>query len=193
MNNFMAKWPKKDKRYILLDTNIISRIDILGTQLIEIIKELIGYGYGIAISEITIFELFNEVSVKKEVQIMNTLQGLVRFQVRKNTLVAAAHLASMYKDHKLPMDQFETGDRIIAATAVLGNCIIFTLNGRDFPQPFFKEIERRRFEYQSKEWPVCVYSYFMEPQNEYIGQYHQKRIEPVTKEQIPQKIEDANQ
>lgn len=170
----------KNQRYILLDTNIISRFsnNSLGEKILNVLKEVVSMGYGIAISDLTYFELLNCTSPEKEHQMVSVLDGITRFYVKKDILVAAAHLGSFYAEHNLPQDQIETGDKIIAATAILKNCIVYTLNGRDFPQPFFKEIDRRMLDYQNKEWPVCVPSYFIEPQLDYIGQYHQKRNEP---------------
>ena len=43
----------------------------------------------------------------------------------------------------------------------------------------FKELDRRMIEYTSKEYPVCVPVYFMEPQLEYISAHYDKRLEPV--------------
>jgi predicted nucleic acid-binding protein len=176
----MSQKINKNQRYILLDTNIISSFsnENLGEKILLILREAVGYGYGIAISDLTYFELLNEASPEKEAKMVSTLNGVTRFYIKRDILIAAAHLGSFYKEHGLSPDQFDPGDKIIASTAVLHNCIIFTLNGRDFPQPFFREIDRRMLDYQNKQWPVCTPSYFLEPQLEYIGQYHQKRIEP---------------
>lgn len=168
----------KNKRYIILDTNILSSFSNadLGNKIIDILREVVGYGYGIAISDITIYELVNESSFQKELQMTNTFAGISRYFCKRTELTAAARMAAFYKDHGLHMTQFEVGDRIIAGTSVVNNCIIFTLNGRDFPQPFFKEIERRMIDYTSKEYPVCVPAYFMEPQIDYIISCHNKRM-----------------
>jgi predicted nucleic acid-binding protein len=173
----------KSQRYLLLDTNIISRFsnENFGEKVIAILREAAGYGYGVAISDLTYFELLNEASPETEVKMVSVLNGITRFYVKKDILIAAGHLGSFYKEHRLPPDQFDQGDKIIAATAILHNCVVFTLNGRDFPQPFFKEIDRRMLDYQSREYPVCVPAYFLEPQLEYTSRYHQKRIEPYAK------------
>jgi len=170
----------KNKRYILLDTNIISSLsnESLGQKIIEVLKEINSLGYGIAVSDVTYFELLNEATIKKEQKMVAVLNGITRFYVKQDILIAAAHLGSFYKEHGLPKDQFDACDKIIASTAVIRNCILYTINGRDYPQPFFKEIDRRMLDYQSKDWPICVPTYFLEPQLEYIGKYHEKRIEP---------------
>lgn len=184
----MSKSINKNQRYILLDTNIISSFsnESLGEKIISVIKEVVAFGYGLAISDITYYELLNEASIDKEQKMIAVLNGLTRYYVKQDILIAAAHLGSFYKEHNLPMTQFDSGDRIIAATALLHNCLIYTTNGRDYPQPFFKEIERRMLDYQSKEWPVCVPTYFIEPQVDYIVKYHQKRIEPFLQNQLNQ-------
>lgn len=179
----------KNQRYIILDTNIISGFsnEDLGSKILEILKEVADYGYGIAISDITYFEILNEASLDKEQKMVSVLNGISRFFVKKDIMIAAAHLGSFYKEHGLSPTQFDPGDKIIASTSVLHNCLILTMNGRDFPQPFFKEIERRMINYQNKDWPVCVPVYFLEPQIDYITKYHSKRIEPVTKKLLTKK------
>jgi hypothetical protein len=77
------------------------------------------------------------------------------------------------------MSQFDVGDRIIGGTAAISNAIVMTLNGRDYPQPFFRELERRMIDYQSKDWPVCVPVYFMEPQLEFIAKLYDQRVADV--------------
>lgn len=184
----MTKPIDKTKRYVLLDTNIISSFsnESFGVEIIKVLREVFSLGYGLAVSDLTYFEILNEASMEKEQKMVNALNGITRFYVKLDVLIAAAHLGSFYKEHGLPMTQFDTCDRIIGSTAILRNCIIYTTNGRDYPQPFFKEIERKMLNYQSKEWPVCVPTYFMEPQTEYISKYLQKRIEPYLLPQRPE-------
>ncbi len=165
-----------DKRRIILDTNIISRLDgSLGTRLFEVINEVVALGYGIAISDMTYMELLTGANSKQEKQIGDTLKGVDHYIATTQVFIAAAHMASLYKElHDL--NQFEIGDRIIAGTAALNNAIIFTLNGRHYPVPFFKEIDRRKLEYENKGMPVCSYGYFMEPQIDVINESHHKRL-----------------
>ena len=176
----MGQKINKNQRYIILDTNIISSFsnENFGEKILEVLREVVGYGFGIAISDLTYFELLNEASPEKEHKMISALNGVTRFFIKRNILIAAGHLGSFYKEHNLSPDQFNSGDKIIASTAILHNCLIFTLNGRDFPQPFFKEIDRRMLNYHSKEYPVCAPSYFLEPQLQYIDEYHQKRMQP---------------
>lgn len=176
----MAKTPDKNKRYIILDTNIISSFsnEELGQKILEILREAVALGYGIAISDITLFEVVNGTSVDTEIKMEQTLGGVERFYIKKDILLGAAHLGGIYKAHGLPLDQFGTEDQIIAATAIARNALVFTKNGRDFPPPMFKELDRRMIEYKSKEYPVCVPVYFMEPQIEYIVAHYATRIEP---------------
>jgi predicted nucleic acid-binding protein len=84
----MAK-PAKDKRYILLDTNIISSFanDALGSKLLEVLREVVAMGYGLAISDITYFELLNEASPEKEVKMLNVLGDITTFWVTTKTLI----------------------------------------------------------------------------------------------------------
>lgn len=171
---------KNNKRYIILDTNIISYFSKIECKekILEVLRYAVSLGYGLAISDITYFELFNEIPVKKEQEMVSVLANISRIYVKKKILVAAAHLGSFYKEHNLPPEQFSPGDKIIASSAILTNSIIYTANARDFPTPFFKEIERKMIDYQNKEYPVCLPTYFLEPQLDYINKYHEKRIEP---------------
>lgn len=171
----------KGIRYVLLDTNIISSLGnpTLAEKILELIREAVESGFGVAISDITYLELLSGIQTKKEAEIFAILKDVTRFYCRVDELIAAGRIGSFYKEHTLPMDQFDMGDRIISATAILHNCLIMTKNGRDFPQPFFKEVGRKMVEYTSKEYPVCVPVYLVEPQLEYIGSYHSKRMEKV--------------
>jgi predicted nucleic acid-binding protein len=195
----MAKKPtnpkssEAPKRFIILDTNIISAFsnDVLGAKMIQVLDKAVSYGYGLAISDYTYYELFNESSVEKEVKMNQTLQVFTRYFVKKSYLIGAAHLACLYKEEGIPMTQINDGDRIIASTAVLTGSLILTTNARDFPPPFFKEIAREVIEYENKGWPVFVPIYFMEPQGEYIDHLHNKRIEPLKKKGENAKRKDS--
>jgi len=163
-------------RKILLDTNIISRLEgNLGEKLLVVIGEVIKIGYDIAISDMTYMELLTGVDSKMEEKIANTLRGVDHYLVSTEVLIASAHIASLYKE-LYDLKQFEIGDRIIAGTAAMNNAIIFTLNGRHYPPPFFKEVDRRRLEYENRGMPVCSYGYFMEPQMDVINESHNKRL-----------------
>jgi len=61
------------------------------------------------------------------------------------TLWASGRLGCLYNDEGIEVG---VGDQIIAATAILQNSIIFTCNGRDFPPPFFKELDRKLLTYE---------------------------------------------
>lgn len=177
----MTKPIDKTKRYVILDTCIISCFsnDELGAKLITLLNEVVALGYGIAISDITLFESINGTSVETEIKMEQILQGVERYYIKKDVLFAAAHMGGLYKAHNYQLDQFGIGDQIIAGTSVIRNALVLTKNGRDFPPPMFKELDRRMIEYTSKEYPVCVPVYFMEPQLEYISAHYDKRLEPV--------------
>ncbi len=171
----------KTKRYIILDTCIISCFsnEDLGNKILDILREAVALGYGIAISDITLFEVINGTGLDTEVKMMETLKGVDRFSLKQDVLFAAAHLGGLYKAHDYRLDQFGTADQLIAATSITRNALVFTKNGKDFPQPMFKELDRRMIEYTSKEYPVCVPTYFMEPQIDYIRVHYSKRVEPL--------------
>lgn len=171
----------KIARYIILDTNIISAFSnkSASEKIIEILKNVRGLNYGIAFSDYTLYEILCEATFEKEEIMIEALKGLRHYSVKKENLIAAAHLSSLYKDEGLQMTQINDGDRIIAATAIMTNSIIFTENGRDFPQPFFKELGRETLIYKGKNNnDVCKILYFMDPQLEYINKCHEDRQKP---------------
>lgn len=174
-----ATGEQQQKRYIILDTNIISSFGnpSLGEKLLTVLKEAADLGYGTAISDITILEVINGTSAETESKMMGILEGIDRFSIETDILFAAAHLGGQYKAHELQLDQFGVCDQIIAATSIMRNAIVYTKNPRDFPAPMFKELDRRMLEYTSKEYPVCVPTYFMEPQLDYITAHYESRLD----------------
>lgn len=174
----------KSTRNILLDTNIVSFIENeeKRERIISILKEAVELGYGIAVSELVYFELLNEASIEKEYTIFTNLDGVPRFSISKKVAIVAGRLGSFYKESGIDPKQIESGDRIMAATSVLNNCVIFTANIRDFPAPFFKEMNRINLECKGKGgYMTHCYLYFIEPDLEYIGKFHKNRKAPYLK------------
>ncbi len=132
---------KKDKHYVILDTCIIQHLGDkeLAECIINDLKEAATAGYDIAISDFTFFELLNGATVEKEQERINALAGISRYYVKKDILIAAAHLGCLYQQDGTDAD---TGDKIIGATSLIFNSIIYTTNGRDFPRPFFNEVAK---------------------------------------------------
>lgn len=176
-------------RNIILDTNVFSLLSNanLRPKFLDLLKEVVGLGYGIVICDIVLLELIQEASLEREIQIMNELGGVASLPITQEVIYASAHIASMYKDVGLELKQFSTGDRIIAGTAVMNNALILTLNGRDFPEPFFKELDRKHIDYTNGSTPACVYLYFKEPQFDVIDKHHTIRTNPLTAKVVKSK------
>ncbi|HEU0080745.1 MAG TPA: hypothetical protein VFQ72_01820 [Candidatus Paceibacterota bacterium] len=170
-------------RFLILDTNILSYLDNekFGKQIIAFIKDLFDKspGWGIAISNITIFEAVNELPVEKEEDMTETLAGVPSYEIDKETLILAAHLGSLYvdyfKDQGIQCKVPEAGDKIIAASAIKHNCFICTRNIQDYPAPFFIERIRKVFSYEKLGKGVNLQPmYILEPQIDTIMAYFAK-------------------
>lgn len=144
--------PNSSKINIILDTNILKRIaDIYSfSEFAKYITDLERRNGIFAISDFTLFELFRGATVKVEHEIEPILTVFDKFIVTSEVLLAAARLETLYKMENIQPNDIEEGDKIIAGTALLNGCLILTSNGRDFPWPFFKEIERNLIEYKDK-------------------------------------------
>lgn len=139
-------------------------------------------GWALAISDVTFFEILNEIPKNKEAKALSELNKFPRFEVSQEMLMTAARLGCLYRDHNAELGITdkppEMGDKIIAATALLsqGGGLVFTMNMRDYPAPFFKEYIRYTFAYDSKKrGAVHDTVYFMEPQAQLISDHTAKR------------------
>lgn len=174
--------PKINKplRYILLDTNIFEHLGNpdLYPQIISILKDSVSQGYGLALSQYSIFELLDTASVENEIKAMNAVQGLKQFKVLQSVLIASGHLGCLYNEDGLENNkQPERGDKVIGGTSLINNTVIFTTNGRDFPRPFFKELSKPILKYKKSDGrDVYVISYFLEPDIEVVQSKYQSRI-----------------
>lgn len=174
--------PKSNKfsRYILLDTNIFEHLgnSDLYPQIISILQDSISQGYGLSLSQYSIFELLDTASIENEIRAMNAIGGLKQFKISQSILIASGHLGCLYNEDGLENNkQPERGDKIIAGTSLINNTLIFTTNGRDFPRPFFKEISKPILKYKKSDGrEVYVVSYFLEPDIEVIQNKYNSRI-----------------
>lgn len=175
INNPLAKI---NQQYVILDTCIIQHFG--ETELAEcILKDLrdtASAGYGLAISDFTYFELLDGASIEKEQQRIEALAGLSRYFVKKETLITAAHLGCLYQQDSASAD---IGDKIIAATSLLSNSIIYTTNGRDFPRPFYDEVSKRYLKYHKNGAEIVLPSYFFKPDINYIIVKYKERTKPL--------------
>lgn len=170
-------------RNIILDTNILSRLGPsgIGQLITDFLQGLLVAtpGWGLAISDVSVFEILNEIPADKEGEASKLLAGFAHYAVDQNILLAAAQLGCVYKRHfielKIQEKMPEPGDKIIASTSFVGNALVCTANTRDFPSPFFKEIARQILQYESGGVITFMPIYFLEPQRELISAYHNNR------------------
>lgn len=166
-------------RYVILDSCIFQHFSekSLGLKIIETLSATVQNGYGIAFSDFSFFELLDGASTKKEAERMSVIGTTKRFWVKKEVLIAAAHLGCLYhKDGISEKQQIETGDKIIGSTAFLTNSIIFTTNGRDFPRPFYNELLVVPLQYKKNDGrDVIIMGYYLEPNIPYIIEKYNER------------------
>lgn len=156
----------KPLRYIVLDTNIFQHLgnDSLAIEIIKVLKEAKEKNYGLALSQYSILELVDTANIDIEKRRLNVISGFKHFKVKQDILIVAGHLGCLYKDDGLTeKQQPERGDKIIGATAINHNCLIYTTNAKDFPPPYFKEIGRHWLTYKKNGADVAIVGYFMEP------------------------------
>lgn len=150
-------------QYILLDSNIIhySADKNSYVAFTSYLSELAQRGFGLAISEITLYELLRGTYVKKKSDMINVLNLFPRYFITNQALTAAADLETLYNIDKIPTS-VEDGDKFIGATSILTASLILTANSRDYPLPFFAELERRILSYnynnRLKSIPVSLLS-----------------------------------
>ena len=157
-------------RYIIIDTSIVENFTQKGLedQILSALRDAVQNQYGLAISNITIFELLDTATVDNELKATNALMGLKRFYVNTRVLTAAARLGCLFGEDKTPFVGANSGDKIIGATSILTNSLIYTSNPRDFPTPFFRELVRTPLTYIKKGQPVTIQSVFLEPDLSFI-------------------------
>jgi predicted nucleic acid-binding protein len=176
--------PNPKNFYVLLDSNVIQHFanEELGLEILANLGEAYQAGYKPAISDFTFLELLDGSSVEKEVERINALKNVKRFYVRKDVLIAAGHLGSIYLEDGFQIK--DIGDKIIGATALLSNSLIYTFNGRDFPRPFFNEVAVREVRYAINGEPKMMVAYFISPNFEYIGSKYQERMRPIQEKML---------
>ncbi|MBI5619884.1 hypothetical protein HY950_02905 [Candidatus Gottesmanbacteria bacterium] len=165
---------------ILLDTCVIQSFadKHRGQQYSTYLSQLVSQTYALAISEISLYELIQGVSVSKEQQLLQTLEGVKRYTIDQNVLIAAARMRTLCNMENIAREQISDGDRIIAATSVLTGSFILTENLNDFPRPFFVEMERKNIIYDYKNVQRMIPVYLLTPDLLIINFRFQNR--PVT-------------
>lgn len=155
-----------NRQYIILDTCIIQYLATkhLKNDLLWYFTQLIRDNIDLAISEISVYEIFCEAGKSKKEEIHKILKDISkRFSVDKKVLMMAAALFSMYSRNKISKEQISTADRIIAATSVLSGFFILTGNINDFPRPYFIEVDIKKIFYKKKNKDLMQVLYLLKP------------------------------
>jgi hypothetical protein len=170
--------PNNPVRYIILDTCIFEHLgnEELAQQIVYLLRDAVSKSYMPAMSIFTLLELIDTATIENEIKAMNAVGRIKRFPINQTVLVAAGRMGCFYKDDGIDK-QPEKGDKIIAAVSVLNNAVVFTTNGRDFPEPFFRTISTPYLKYRKKDGrEVVIIGYFKEPNLEVISAKHSERM-----------------
>ena len=173
-------------RPLIVDTNILQHLGNieLGTQIIDRLRLALSKNYIISYSEYSILEMVDCASVEKEQKRLNAIDWLIPYPVDKQTLIVAGHLGGLLQEDGLSeKQQPEKGDKIIGATSIIQNAIIYTTNGKDFPQPYFKEYSRHMLIFTKDKTQVCIMAYIIEPDRIAIRDRYNYRVKHSPKYQ----------
>lgn len=130
---------QQDKIYVFLDTCILQYLGDKNKSKAETLQKcldsLIKDKYTLVVSEISLYEHMQGLWGAKAQKAFALLNIYEWKSVTTIVLLWATYLGGLYHDEKI--DGVDTGDKIIAATAVSENGFILTSNHKDYPHPFF--------------------------------------------------------
>ena len=162
---------------IIVDSNVIQYTaqPKLADAFNAYIADLVERGFDFAISTITIYELLKGANKKTKEKMVKLLHQFTKFELPENVLETAAELETVYKLENIQPKEIEDADEMIGATALLSYGLILTANARDFPDPYFKEIERKFITFEEKrERTKIIVVYLLKPEAEIIEQRRQE-------------------
>lgn len=132
---------QNSKRYLFIDTCVIqaagNKTKNKSEAVINSLKTLANDGFSLAISEFTLYENLHGLWGKEAMAAVDILKKYERKVVSDKVLILASVLGGLYHDAGYDKDRIKSGDKIIAATAILEAGFILTENHKDFPHPFF--------------------------------------------------------
>lgn len=163
--------PPAPQQRIILDTNVISRIDSTdqGMQIGLYLLELSKRGFGFALSDVIVYELLRGNLKAKEAKMLESLADFFSYYLTTNVMIAAAQLDNLMKIDEINVNSVDYGDKLIAATAILTGSLILTNNSRDFPWPFFHEVEPKSIFYKEGEKQKCLCLALLQPDIQHIN------------------------
>jgi predicted nucleic acid-binding protein len=156
---------------IILDTCVLQYLSdkYMSLELLKFLLDLIQRGFGLAISDISIFELLQDATIKKENEGVDTLKLFGRYNLLENTLIASAQISTLYKSDRCH-DGISVADKIIGATAILSGSLILTADINDYPRPFFNEVEEKLLIYRKNNKSNMISMQILRPNIVYINQ-----------------------
>lgn len=151
------------KQLVILDTNVFDYFSKgkYADGIIANLKEATNAGFGLGISDYSFFELVDGANTNREKACLDSIGNMQRFFVSQEVLIAAGHLGTLYNEEGYNIN--DDGDKIIGATAILTNSLVYTFNGTDYPRPFFEEVASRVVFYEQNNHKQCLVAYFLKP------------------------------
>ncbi|MFA5776686.1 MAG: PIN domain-containing protein [Patescibacteria group bacterium] len=139
-----------DKKSILLDSNIVQYIshNKLSDQILSFLDTLINKGYKLAISDISVCEIFSGCTPTQEEECNKNIREFGKVGIDNRVVLVAARLQNIYKFLNINNDQINLGDRIIASTSIVMGFDLLTADINDFPRPIFREKHEELFFYK---------------------------------------------
>jgi predicted nucleic acid-binding protein len=162
------------KSLLLVDTNIISHA-LTSNQTAAytaLFKEL-ETSYKFVVTGYTQYELMCSSDKENRAKIADFIeQEMVCIELSNVLMQFAARVCYLYSKHRSTVHhKIGTGDIINAATAIIQNCAIITIDNNDHPTPFFREVDRKRITYQSKkDKETTDVAYILMPDMEHLRQ-----------------------
>lgn len=134
---------------VIIDTQVFTYLSDSNktAEVVSFFNEVTSANYSLNYSDITTYEVMKSVTRKNEERALNLLNTFGLFPVRTEELKAAARLEVLYRMEKINTDRISLADCIIAATSILSNAPIITVNHKDYPRPYFIELHSRRLSY----------------------------------------------
>ncbi|MDA1317021.1 MAG: PIN domain-containing protein [bacterium] len=164
--------------YLLLDSCIVQYLlnKEISPNLRQQLKKWSGDIFNFAISEITYAELLNGTLKNKEAEVISLLDKFYSFTISKRIIKGCGKLGSVYKEYNQSLKEIDTGDRIIASTAIINNLFIVTANVRDFPFPFFSSIANYNIIFEKKRNKRMISIAVLKPNYEFITHAFNHRL-----------------
>ncbi|KKP48282.1 MAG: hypothetical protein UR39_C0001G0077 [Candidatus Woesebacteria bacterium GW2011_GWA1_33_30] len=163
---------------IILDTCILQYLSnkYLKGELGKYLLSLVGRGFGLAISDISISELLQDATLEQEKISSSTLSLFNRYPLNEDILIAGAQISTLYKIDNTKNNSISLPDKIIASASVLSGSLILTADVNDYPRLFFSEAEEKWILYRKNNKNNILVIQLLRPNTEYIKQKFSERI-----------------